>query len=35
MLEFATFVMVSLMFVPFALDNGKKVVSLVKSKLPF
>lgn len=35
MLEFATFVMVGLMFVPFALDNGKKAVDFVKSKLPF
>ena len=34
MLEFLTFAMVGLMFVPFALDNGKKVVALVKSKLP-
>ncbi len=32
MLEFATFVMVALMFVPFAAENGKKVVALVKSK---
>jgi hypothetical protein len=35
MLEFLTFGMVTLMFIPFALENGKKVVELVKSKLPF
>lgn len=32
MLEFLTFAMVTLMFVPFALQNGKKVVDAVKSK---
>jgi len=33
MLEFLTFVMVTLMFVPFAVDNSKKAVDFVKSKL--
>ena len=32
MLEFATFVMVTLMFVPFALDKGADVVKLVRDK---
>lgn len=30
MLEFATFAMVTLMFIPFALDKGKTVVGTVK-----
>lgn len=33
MLEFLTFAMVTLMFIPFAAEHGKKVVELVKSKL--
>ena len=35
MLEFLTFGMVTLMFIPFAMENGKKAVDFVKSKLPF
>lgn len=32
MFQFLTFVMVALMFVPFAFDNGAKVVNFVKDK---
>ena len=32
MLEFLTFAMVTLMFIPFALDKGAVVVKLVKDK---
>jgi hypothetical protein len=32
MLEFLTFAMVTLMFIPFAADKGKVVVEFVKSK---
>ena len=32
MLEFLTFAMVGLMFVPFAAEKGKLVVDFVKSK---
>lgn len=33
MLEFLTFAMVTLMFIPFALDKGGEVVKFVKAKL--
>ena len=33
MLAFATFVMVTLMFIPFALENGKKLLDMAKAKV--